>query len=188
MKHHGNHHRIKVGAALTLLSIGLTARVGAAPTPDPGDTTPPSIVSVTPASGQTGVAKDANIVVTFSEAMNQASAQSAFQSSELGAGTITWNAGGTVMTVNPNADLTYTSSGKSYSFQITTTATDLKGNALSTPASVTFKTFRQLSATLPIKARHRRRDQQHLRRQFSGAGHLGGRPEQQHLAARLCRV
>ncbi len=116
------------------------------------DTTAPTIVSVSPSSGAAGVAKDANIVVTFSEAMNQASAQAAFQSADLGASTITWNAGGTVMTVNPNADLTYTASGKAYSFQVTTTATDLAGNPLSNPSSVTFTTFKQLTANLPIKA------------------------------------
>ena len=119
---------------------------------DAPDTTAPTIVSVSPSSGADGVAKDANIVVTFSEAMNQASAQAAFQSADLGASTITWSAGGTIMTVNPNADLTYTASGKSYSFQVTNTATDLAGNPLSNPSSVTFKTFRQLSASLPIKA------------------------------------
>ncbi|WP_181392075.1 Ig-like domain-containing protein [Deinococcus irradiatisoli] len=136
-----------------LASLTLSACTGSTtPTPDPGDTTPPSIVSVTPASGAVGVAKDSNIVVTFSEPMNQASAQAAFQSATLGASTITWNASGTVMTVNPNADLMYTSSGQTYSFQITNTATDLKGNPLSNPTSATFKTFRQLSATLPLKA------------------------------------
>ena len=138
-------------AALTLSLSACKGSNSAAP-PDPGDTTPPSIVSVTPAENASGVAKDANIVVTFSEAMNQASAQAAFQSADLGASTTTWDAAGKVMTVNPNADLTYTSTGKSYSFQITNTATDLKGNALSNPASITFKTFRQLTATLPTKA------------------------------------
>ncbi|AZI41723.1 hypothetical protein EHF33_02320 [Deinococcus psychrotolerans] len=116
------------------------------------DTTAPTIVSVSPANAATGVAKDANIVVTFSEPMNQASAQAAFQSADVGASTITWSAGGTVMTVNPNADLAYTAAGKSYGFQVTNTATDLAGNALSNPANATFKTYKQLSATLPIKA------------------------------------
>ncbi len=144
-----------LGLALAALTLSLSACSGsnpAPPPPDPSDTTPPSIVSVTPASSSTGVAKDANIVVTFSEAMNQASAQAAFQSADLGASTISWDTSGKIMTVNPNADLAYTSTGKSYSFQITNTATDLKGNALSNPASASFKTFRQLSATLPVKA------------------------------------
>lgn len=141
--------------AVAALTLSLSACGGsnpALPPPDPGDSTEPSIVSVTPAGSASGVAKDANIVVTFSEAMNQASAQAAFQSADLGASTITWDAAGKVMTVNPNADLTYTSTGKIYSFQITDTATDLKGNKLSNPSNTSFKTFRQLSATLPVKA------------------------------------
>ncbi|GAA4023156.1 hypothetical protein GCM10022631_42290 [Deinococcus rubellus] len=146
---------MQTAAALVLVSLSLTACSGstpAPPPPDPTDTTPPSIVSVTPAGDASGVAKDTNIVVTFSEAMNQASAQAAFQSADLGASTISWDAAGQVMTVNPNADLAYTSTGKTYSFQITDTATDLKGNKLSNPSSTAFKTFRQLSATLALKA------------------------------------
>lgn len=141
--------------ALAALTLSLSACGGsnpAPPPPGPGDSVPPSIVSVTPASSSTGVAKDANIVVTFSEAMNQASAQAAFQSADLGNSTISWDASGKIMTVNPNADLVYTSTGKSYSFQITNTATDSAGNALSNPTSASFKTFRQLTATLPVRA------------------------------------
>ena len=118
------------------------------PSPAAPDTSPPTIVSVSPSSGATGVAKDANIVVTFSEAMNQASAQAAFQSSTIGATTINWNAAGTEMTVNPNADLDYTTTGKTYSYSITTTATDKAGNALASNFDGSFKTFKRISTTI----------------------------------------
>lgn len=122
----------------------VTVNIGA-----PADTTAPSIVSITPASGATGVSKTANITVTFSEKMNQAATQSAYQSTDLPASGVTfsWNPAGTVMTINPNADLLYTATGKTYAFSLTTTATDMAGNALPATNS-SFKTFRQLTTTL----------------------------------------
>ncbi|WP_192930894.1 Ig-like domain-containing protein [Deinococcus sp. AJ005] len=131
--------------ALSLAACG----GGGTPTPDPADTTAPSVVSITPASGATGVAKDANIVVTFSEKMNQAATQAAYQSTDLPAASVTfsWNAGGTALTINPNADLAYTALGKTYSFSLSTTATDIAGNALPATNS-NFKTFKQITTTL----------------------------------------
>ncbi|OLV19329.1 Ig-like domain-containing protein [Deinococcus marmoris] len=130
--------------ALSLAACG----GGGTPAPTP-DTTPPSTVSITPASGATGVAKDANIVVTFSEKMNQAATQAAYQSTDLPAASVTfsWNADGTQLTINPNADLAYTALGKTYSFSLSTTATDLAGNALPATNS-SFKTFKQLTTTI----------------------------------------
>lgn len=137
-----------LSAALAACS---TSTPAPAPTPTPppaGDTTPPSIVSVSPADGASGVAKDASVVISFSEPMNQASAQAAFQSASLGGVTFSWNAEGTVMTVKPNTALTYTSAGQSYSYMETTTATDRAGNALASPSNVSFKTLREITATL----------------------------------------
>lgn len=122
----------------------VTVNIGA-----PADTTAPSVVSISPAGGATGVAKDANIVVTFSEKMNQAATQAAYQSTDLPASDVTfsWNPAGTVMTINPNADLLYTAAGKTYAFSLTTTATDIAGNALPATNS-SFKTFKQITTTL----------------------------------------
>jgi len=137
---------LSLGLALTSCGGGATPP---APVPPPvSDTTAPSVVSVTPSSGATGVSKDANVVVTFSEPMNQASAQTAFQSANLGASTFSWSADGTTMTVNPNADLDYSSSGKTYDYSVTTTATDKAGNALSSSFAGNFKTFKRLTASL----------------------------------------
>lgn len=110
------------------------------PVTPPGDTAAPSIVSVSPAAGATGVAKGTNVVITFSKAMNQ--------STTLSPATFAWNAEGTVMTVKPNADLVYTSSGKDYSYSLTTTATDKAGNPLGSNTAVSFKTYRQPTDTL----------------------------------------
>lgn len=142
---------IQLGLALSL-SLALVAcgnGGGGGTTPD---NTPPTIVSMSPANGASGVAKDANIVITFSEKMDQASAQAAFQSADLGAAVITWNAAGTEMTVNPNTDMVYTAAGKSYSYSVTNTAKDAAGNALAAASNSTFTTYKQLTATLPMVA------------------------------------
>ena len=117
------------------------------------DTTAPSIVSISPANGATGVARTANIVVTFSEKMNQAATQAAYESTDLVRANVTfsWNAAGTVLTINPVTDLSYTSFGKTYLFALTSKATDVAGNALPTTVS-NFRTFRQLTTSIESTA------------------------------------
>ncbi|AZI44840.1 hypothetical protein EHF33_18130 (plasmid) [Deinococcus psychrotolerans] len=135
-------------AALLTATLSLTACGGGgtpAPLPDP-DTTAPTIVSITPADGAIGVSKEANIVVTFSEKMNQAATQAAYQSTELPASGVvfSWNADSTVLTINPDQDLAYSGgAAKIYAFKLTGSATDSAGNAM-LPRSSSFKTFRML--------------------------------------------
>ncbi len=121
------------------------------------DTTPPTIVSVSPANNATGVLKDTNIVITFSERMNQAATQAAYQSSSNGIRpadvTFSWNTEGTVLTINPNVDLDYATGTSTsvvaltFTFNLTNTATDIAGNQLA-PASFSFKTMRDITQTL----------------------------------------
>ncbi len=121
------------------------------------DTSPPTITSIEPQDGATGVTKDANIVITFSEKMDQAATQTAYQSTSLPSSnvTFTWNAESTVMTVKPNAALAYATgtdlnavTAQSYSFSLTTTAKDSAGNALATVSS-SFSTLRRINLSLP---------------------------------------
>jgi hypothetical protein len=119
------------------------------------DTTPPTVVSIEPQDGATGVKKDANIIITFSEKMDQAATQTAYQSATLAAVTFTWNAEGTTLTVKPNAPLAYSTGtdpnaivAQNYSFSLTTTAKDAAGNALATVSS-SFSTLRRINITLP---------------------------------------
>lgn len=121
------------------------------------DTEPPTILSVTPANNATGVLKNVNIVITFSERMNQAATQAAYQSSTNGIRpadvTFSWNTEGTVLTINPNVDLDYATGTNTsvvaltYTFTVTNTATDIAGNQLASQ-TFSFKTMRDITQTL----------------------------------------
>jgi len=81
--------------------------------PITGDTTvtvggvdiPPTVDATDPDDGATGVPVDTAIEVTFSEAMDTASAEGAFSIDPAATGSFGWDAGDTVMTFTPDADL-----------------------------------------------------------------------------------
>jgi hypothetical protein len=146
---------------LTASSSGATS-VTATITVNPGatvDTTAPTIVSVSPANGATGVAKDTNIVIKFSEPMNKIATKAAYESATSRIlpiqVSINLSADGTEMTINPINDLLIAGGADPatvvaipYEYQITNIGTDLAGNALTT-SSFSFKTRRQITQNLP---------------------------------------
>jgi len=91
------------------------------------DTTPPQVVTNTPADGAANVAVSTNIVVEFDEEMDQANTEGAFEISPSVTGSFSWNPAGTIMTFNPDADL---AGATTYTVTIHVTATDLAGNTL----------------------------------------------------------
>ena len=98
---------------------------GAAP-----DTTPPTVSSTSPTNGANGVATNASVSATFSEAMTNstlttASVKLATTSGAAVAGTV--NVNGTTATFTPSAAL---AGGTQYTATITTAAKDAAGNAL----------------------------------------------------------
>lgn len=101
------------------------------PTPPP--TTPPTIIGNTPTGSNVPV--NTQITVTFSEAMNQASAQSAFSTSSATTGSFSWS--GNTMTYTPSSYLAYSTS---YTVTIGTGAKDLAGNNLQSTYSRQFST------------------------------------------------
>ncbi|MCB9586991.1 MAG: Ig-like domain-containing protein [Polyangiaceae bacterium] len=125
------------------------------------DTTPPRIVEALPADGAVGVRDDAKIVITFSEPMDQAATEAAYESPDIPAGqaTMEWNAAGDVLTITPNAPLKYRNvgikdlPGFEFAYKINTTATDLAGNALETDPEYHFTGARLRTAALkPVPA------------------------------------
>jgi hypothetical protein len=119
------------------------------------DTTQPTVVSIDPPDGATGVRDDQSIVITFSEKMDQVSTQAAYQSAGLPASEVTfdWNAEGTTLTLKPNDFLEYAAGedpsieAKTYALSVTSTAKDVAGNSL-TPFSSSFSTLRVISAAI----------------------------------------
>ena len=97
----------------------------------PTDTTPPSVESHTP--GTEDAVPSVPIIVSFSEAMDTAAAEDAFNlvgpaplTDEVN-GTFAWSEGDTVMTFVPASGLTEESS---YTYSLTTAAADPAGNPL----------------------------------------------------------
>jgi hypothetical protein len=157
-----------VPAGTTPITFKLTASGATGSTPATAtvivnrnaDTVPPSLDASTPANAAPGIDKAANIIVTFSEAMNQAATQAAYSSTnaEIAPGNVafTWNAAGTVLTINPNGDLLYdaittaTGLAKVYTYKFGAGATDLAGNPLAAASMTdrTFKTKRDITLTI----------------------------------------
>jgi hypothetical protein len=114
------------------------------------DLIPPTITAVAPANASNGVARTAPIVVTFSEPMDLASAQTAFQATVNGtaitaAGTYGWSNGGRTLTFKPNVAFPY---GATVGFSVSMAAKDAAGNAKIAANAYTFTVIRLLSATL----------------------------------------
>ena len=109
------------------------------------ETTPPEIIPVFPINGTTGVSITTTISATFSEAMNEASAQDAFSINGV-AGTFSWAED--TMTFTPSASLAYSTT---YTATIGTGAQDLAGNPMASAYTWSFTT--ELEPTPPPRRR-----------------------------------
>ena len=125
---------------------------------DSEDCVAPTVTSVSPQNGATGVTKDAEMRVTFSEAMDRASVTAAFSSSTIptNAGSFSWNPASTVLTIVPSSTLAYATGlgpaldAKAYAFVISNAAKDRSGNGLAAPLNVTFYTLREPTQSCAI--------------------------------------
>jgi Bacterial Ig-like domain len=119
------------------------------------DTTPPSVIAVDPPDGATGVSSDAIITFTFSEPMDQAVTQAAYQSLDLPSSevTFTWNDDSTLLEIVSDNFLEYATgdlavAAKGYAFSVSETAQDISGNALEMFSS-SFSTLRAIANQCP---------------------------------------
>ena len=102
------------------------------------DTTPPTVNAIDPNDGAIGVLDDQTIVIMFSEQMDQAATEAAYESEDLPPTDVTfsWNVDSTILTIQPNDFLEYAAGDDpsieaiTYSFSIASTATDVAGNSL----------------------------------------------------------
>jgi hypothetical protein len=124
----------------TILSTSWTFTTGTT-----GDTTPPTVLSVSPAAGTTAVGTNARVVITFSEGMTATTLATSIRVSAGAtavAGTVTYDAGDLQATFVPSAQL-----GRLTLYTVTVTgAKDLAGNALAAPFTSTFTTSNGLFA------------------------------------------
>lgn len=120
--------------------------------PEPPDTTPPTIVSVSPAEDATGVHSDANIIITFSEPMDRGTTHAAYQSADIPGVTFSWDESSTTVTVTPNSDLSYATgdldvAAQAFAVTIADTAEDEVGNRLADDFAWSFRTLRRITQT-----------------------------------------
>jgi hypothetical protein len=114
------------------------------------DLTPPTVTAHTPTPNATGVATDTNVTVTFNEAMNTGSfTGGTFSLRADGAGSdipaaVTYDAGSMTATLNPNANLAYSTL---YHVTVSSIVTDLAGNPLGSDSTWNFTTA---TAPLPV--------------------------------------
>ena len=112
------------------------------------DTTAPTVITTAPANTATGIALNANITATFSEAMDTATINTGtFTLTQGGApvaGAVTYV--GTVATFNPTGDFT---PSLPYTATVATGAKDLAGNALAVAKTWSFTTGTATDTTAP---------------------------------------
>jgi hypothetical protein len=99
--------------------------------------TPPTVGSVTPANGASGVCPNSPVTVSFSKAMNPATINNTSFTVGNAAGTITHDPSDTIFTFTPTGSLAVNTS---YTVTITTAAKDMFGNSLATNFVWTFTT------------------------------------------------
>ncbi len=143
---------------------------GALPDPDeeppvagdatPGDTASPSVASSVPANGATGVRRETSLSVAFSEPMDRASVEAAFEldaAPDLAA-EFHWDSGGRLLNIVLAAPLSYATGADAnqvtateYAFRFTSAARDLAGNAL-VETDISFATLREIQFSVSAEA------------------------------------
>jgi CotH kinase protein/Bacterial Ig-like domain/Lamin Tail Domain/Fn3 associated/Chitobiase/beta-hexosaminidase C-terminal domain len=123
-----------------------TSTFTTAATPPPVDTTPPTVVSVSPVAGATGAATGVVPAVTFSEPV--APAAGVTLAVDGGATVATGVAVGSTVTLTPSAALL---PGTTYRITVPTTTKDAAGNAIATAFTATFTTAAPVTTTELIK-------------------------------------
>jgi RHS repeat-associated protein len=146
------HYRVKSRDSAGNLAVSGDFSFTTAPAPD---TTPPTVASFSPAAGATNVSPEANVTVTFSEAMDAATVNGSTvelrdPSNALVSATVSYNAASFTATLDPNAPLTV---GVTYTARVKGGGTDprvkdVAGNALATDLTWTFRTSQ--SGSIPL--------------------------------------
>jgi len=101
------------------------------------DTTPPTVVSTSPAADATGVAINAAVSATFNEAMNAATITTGSFTLDGISGSVSYDSGTYTATFTPSANLSYNTT---YTATLSTAITDTSGNPLAAEYPWSFTT------------------------------------------------
>jgi hypothetical protein len=123
------------------------------------DTTPPTILSMSPANGAVGVREDEPVVITFSEPMDRGSVEGTLFAASLGDVTLKWNGAGDVLTIVPDEPLPYAQgigddpddvTALHYYVVVGTGARDLAGNPIVVGAETSFWTMKRMETVYKV--------------------------------------
>jgi len=134
-----NNHKIWFTAFLLLIFLTGCSDPDKSATAIPG-ATPPTVISVTPADGATGICENQSVTATFSKQMNPATINTStftLMGPSAVAGTVALDTTGEIATFTPGSNLLLNTV---YTATITTGAKDLFGNALASNFVWTFTT------------------------------------------------
>jgi hypothetical protein len=116
------------------------------------DAIAPTVIGVVPTNNATGIATNATVQVTFSEAMDQATTTSAnlilknTATSAVIASTLSYDVGTNKVTITPTGPL---ANGTNYTLNVTTGVKDLAGNAMAAQFNSAFTTVLVADNTAP---------------------------------------
>jgi hypothetical protein len=106
------------------------------------DVAPPTLVSSTPADATTGMDEGTTIRLAFSEPMNQAATEAAFEVTQPAGVTGTFQWQGSVMTFTPTSRFACLPGGNVVLWRLSTSARDVAGNLLAAPVDRSFRVVR----------------------------------------------
>ncbi len=119
------------------------------------DTQAPSIVSASPSDGADGVLSDVSVSLVFSEPMDTTSVELALDASDIEPFSISWDDGGTTLTLTPDNGLPYATGASpvgtdalEFAVSVSTDAVDVAGNQLDAAWTASFSTARQITVGL----------------------------------------
>ncbi len=137
---------------LLFIALSMLVLAGCQPAapPAPGDTTAPRVTTATPGDGAVGVSKNDAVVLTFSEPMDTAATEGAFQlldpAGAPAAINFSWEDGNRRLVATPAAPLAYSTNASylTYHYRLAASAKDPAGNPLAAAFAAGFSTMRLL--------------------------------------------
>lgn len=147
--------RVALAAAVTAVACGNPVDDTDDHPGEVPDTTPPTLLSITPEDGATGVSAVAVVTLRFSEPMDPSSVEGTLATQDLGEVQLKWNTAGDTLTIVPREPLPHAegddpddTDALRYTVILGSAAKDRAGNELGPGAMVTFSTSRRITSLI----------------------------------------